>query len=359
MVASVVRRLNPALKIVTLSVAAVGCSLGCRAQSGGGQASTQAAAAQAAAGQAAAQGVVVGTLSPAESRRVEVMIRERANVPAEYDFRVSPRMKSDVPGYDELTVSFSTDGKESKPLKFLLSKDGQTLAQFTKFDISKDPKELVSGSGRPARGGSESAPVQIVVFDDLECPFCAKMNAQLFPALLNRYTQNQVRIVYKDFPLDQHPWAMRAAIDVNCVGAQSGTGYWNLVDAIHERAGEIGGTEKTVAKANEMLDTMARDEGTKQKVKLDVLNACLAKQDGAPVQASMKVAEGLGVDATPALFINGERLEGAEPVEYVYRMIDGALVAAGQTPPPAPPVEANPAAKPDAKAAAAAGKPGN
>jgi hypothetical protein len=40
------------------------------------------------------------------------------------------------------------------------------------------------------------------------------------------------------------------------------------------------------------------------------------------------------VDSTPALFINGERLEGAVPMEFVYRMIDKALVASGQTPPP-------------------------
>ena len=52
------------------------------------------------------------------------------------------------------------------------------------------------------------------------------------------------------------------------------------------------------------------------------------------MKASIKQATDLGVDSTPALFINGERLEGAVPMEYVYRMIDKALVAAGQTPPP-------------------------
>ena len=67
---------------------------------------------------------------------------------------------------------------------------------------------------------------------------------------------------------------------------------------------------------------------------LPALDACIAKQDDTAVKASMKEGEALGVGATPALFINGEKLEGAEPVEYVYRMIDNALVAAGQTPPP-------------------------
>jgi protein-disulfide isomerase len=275
-------------------------------------------------------------ISPELSRRIEVLIRSRASLPADYQIRVGPRTKSDMPGFDEVAVTFiGADGKASKPAPFLLSKDGKTLAQFNKFDISKDPKTLVSGDGRPGRGGPVTAPVLIVGFDDLECPFCAKMHAQLFPAITERY-KNQVHIVYRDFPLDQHPWAMRAAINTNCVGAQSTTGYWNLVDYIHAHAGELGGQEKSIAKANEMLDTLARAEGTRQNLKADVLNACIAKQDDTAIKASMQAGEALGVDSTPALFINGEKVEGAQPIEDVYRMIDSALIAAGQTPPPAP-----------------------
>jgi len=318
-------------------------ALGCHAQVGAGPA----------AGSTADAGS--GALSPELARRVEVLIRTRANVPAEYQAHIGPRTKSEMPGYDQITVTFSTEGKTSKPLTFLLSADGKTLAQLNKFDISKEPKELVSGAGRPARGGPETAPVLIVGFDDLECPFCARMNAQLFPALLDRY-KDQVRIVYRDFPLEQHPWATHAAVDVNCVGAQSKTGYWNLVDSIHQHASEIGGAEKTVAKADEMLDKMTRDEGVKQKVDEAALNACIAKQDDSTIKVSIKDAEALGVEATPALFINGEKIEGAEPIEYVFRMIDGALVAAGQKPPPPPPPVAPPA-KP--APAAAPAKPGS
>ncbi len=141
---------------------------------------------------------------------------------------IGPRTRSDVPGFDEITVLFSAEGKTSSRMNFLLSSDGKTLAQFSKFDISQDPKTMVSAEGRPARGGPANAPVLIVGFDDLECPFCSRMHAALFPALLERY-KDQVRIVYRDFPLDQHPWAMRAAVDSNCLGAQSPevTGIWS------------------------------------------------------------------------------------------------------------------------------------
>ena len=284
-------------------------------------------------------------LSPDMARRVEVLIRSKSNVPPNYDVEIGPRTKSAIAGFDTITVSFKADGKASKPTTFLLSTDGKTLAQFNTFDISKDPKELVSAAERPARGGPANAPVVIVGFDDLECPFCAKMHAQLFPALLERY-KNQVRIVYRDFPLDQHPWAMRAAIDTNCVGLHSQTGYWNLIDYIHAHAGELGGPEKSVAKANETLDMITLDEGKKQNLNASDLKACVAKQDDAAVKTSMKDASALGVEATPALFVNGEKIEGAVPIEDLYRVIDSALIAAGQTPPPAPTTQPAPAAKP-------------
>jgi protein-disulfide isomerase len=290
----------------------------------------------------------IGKLSPDLARRVEIMIRSRADLSPEYLVAIGDRTKSDVPGFDEIDVVITAGGKSSKPIAFLLSQDGKTLAQFNKFDISQDPKEKIVPVDRPGRGGPANAPVLIVGFDDLECPFCAQMNAELFPAVLERY-KDQVRVVYLDFPITEiHPWAMRAAIDANCLGVTSTAGYWNYIDYIHAHAAEMGGAEKTVVKANEMLDRIALDEGARQKLGPEDLAACIKKQDDTRIRATMKQGDALGVAATPALFINGEKLEGIHPIEYVYRMIDGALTAAGQTPPPpvAVPTEVPPAAKP-------------
>lgn len=272
-------------------------------------------------------------LSPELARRVEVMIRSRANVPANYVIDIGPRQTSDIPGYSQVMVSFVADGKTSAPVPFLISADGRTLAQFSKYDIAKNPRDLVSDEGRPARGGPENAPVVIVGFDDLECPYCAKLHAQLFPAITERYGK-QVRIVYRDFPLDQHPWAMRAAVDANCVGAQSAPGYWTMIDNIHAHAGEFGGPDKSLPKANEQLDKLARDQAKQLNLDTAAVDSCVKKQDDGAIKASMKIGEGLGITATPVLFINGEKLEGAYPLVDVFRMIDSALVASGQTPPP-------------------------
>ena len=272
-------------------------------------------------------------LSPELARRIEILIRTRSKVPPDVVLNVGARGHSDIPGYDQVAVTFTQDGQTSKPLSFLISRDDKTLAQFNTYDISKDPKTLVSAAGRPARGGPESAPVTIVGFDDLECPYCTRMHSQLFPALTQRYG-DKVRIVYKDFPLSIHPWAMHAAVDVNCVAPQSATAYWNLVDSIHANAGTFGGQEKSLAKANEALDQTTLDEARKDHLKTELVEACIRKQDETPIKASMKIGDELGIEATPVLFINGEKLEGAYPLVDVFRMVDSALVAAGQTPPP-------------------------
>ena len=291
-----------------------------------------------------------GPLSPDMARRIALTIRAKAQLPFNYDVKVGDRKPSLQAGWDEVTVFVGEHDKPLKPMMFLVSKDGKTLAQMNTFDLSKDPKTLVSDAGRPARGGSEKAPVDIVVFDDLECPFCARMHAAMFPAVLNRYG-DKVRIAYKDNPLTQiHPWATHAAVDADCLAQQSNTGYWNLVDHLHEHLSDIGvdanakpgpdgkQLEKTLPVAVAQLDKATLDEGKRQKVNEGKLEACVKKQDEAPVKAGLAEGEQLNVNGVPALFINGEQITGAVPIEYVYRAIDAALTAQGITPPPAVPI---------------------
>ena len=81
---------------------------------------------------------------------------------------------------------------------------------------------------------------------------------------------------------------------------------------------------------------LARQEGTLGKLDGAKLDACLAKQDETQVKAEAKEADSLGVDGTPAIFVEGERVNGgAVPAEQVWVAIDRALRAAGEEPPPA------------------------
>ncbi len=307
-------------------------------------------------------GAPTAKLSPELARRIELMIKTKAGLPFNYDVKVGERRPSTLSGFDEVTVFLGEEGKPSRAMAFLISRDDKTLGQMNTFDISKDPRTITSDAGRPARGGSSTAPVTIVVFDDLECPFCARMHAAMFPAILNRYG-DKVRIAYKDFPLTQiHPWAQHAAVDADCLAEQSPAGYWNLVDHLHATLDEIGldtsqpaevGKEpkQTLETALKQVDRATLDEGAKQKVDATKLAACVQRQDETAVRASEKEGDSLSVNGVPALFINGEMITGAVPIEYVYRAVDEALTAQGVTPPPPVPIPAldTPAAAPASK----------
>ncbi len=276
-------------------------------------------------------------ISPKVDRRIEILVRSQLNVPQDWRVEVGARSKSDIAGFDSVPITFSStaDPTKKQTLNFLLSKDGNTLARLSKWDISKDPSELITTDSRPVRGNPQ-AKVTIINFDDLECPYCARMHAQLFPDTLNRY-KDQIKVVYKDFPLVEiHPWALHASIDANCLAAQNPTAYWNYVDYLHSHGDDISGPQRDPVKSAATLDKLARDEGQRSKLDAAKLDACLTKQDDSVVRASMKEGDALGVDGTPTLFINGERLSGALPESQVWLAIDRALKAEGMTPPAEP-----------------------
>jgi protein-disulfide isomerase len=296
------------------------------------------------------------TLSPAEAHRVEILLRGKAELPPESIIAIGPVQPSDVTGFHTINVTFTAEDKTSHPVNFLISDDGKTIAQFIKYDISADPRTIISAAGRPSRGGPDSSPVVLVNFDDLECPFCARFHDNLFPAITQRYG-DKVHIVYRDFPLTEiHPWAMHAAVDVNCLADQSPTGYWNLVDTIHGHAEDIGSDpnakpdpahpdapKRTLDRANTQLDKLTRDQGAQQKVDAAKLDACIAKQDTASIEASRKLGDSLNIGSTPTFYINGAKYEGAVSLGYIFAQIDDALRAENVTPPPPYVAPASPA----------------
>ena len=269
---------------------------------------------------------------PALARHIEVLVRNQFNVPADYTVSFGERKPSKIPGYDSLQVMLSR-GLHTSKVEFMLSTDNTTLARFETYDLAKIPAENIPVDHRPIRG-NPAAKVTVIGFDDLECPYCARMHQQLFPETLDRYG-DKVKFVYKDDPLTEiHPWAMHAAIDSNCIAAQNGSAYWGYVDYLHAHGQDVTGQDRDPAKSSAVLDKIAREQGKIFSLDAAKLDACLQKQDGNAVVASMKEAESLGVEGTPYLFIDGEHIDGAQPKEQVWLLIDRALRAAGVEPPP-------------------------
>jgi protein-disulfide isomerase len=272
-------------------------------------------------------GCVAQSASPDLNKKIERQVRSYYKVPAEVHVIVGvPTPSTDFPNYDSLIVT--VDGGERKQdLTFLVSKDHSSMMRMTKFDLSKDPfaetMSKIDVSGRPTRG-IKASKVVVVNFDDFECPFCSRMHLTLFPDILKEYG-DRVTFVYKDYPLAEiHPWATHAAVDANCLASQNSDAYWDFADYIHANQHEVS-NEKTPGARLEALDKLTMLQGQKHNLDVVKLQSCIKAQDESAVKASMKEAERVGVEATPTLFINGEKIDGAVPVSELRAVLDRAL----------------------------------
>jgi protein-disulfide isomerase len=292
-------------------------------------------------------GCVAQSAPPDLARKIEHQMRSYYNIPTDVKVIVGEVAPSpDWPGYD--TVAVTIDGESKKQdYKFLLSKDRNTLMRITKFDLTKDPFAELMGkidvAGRPSRG-AKGAKVVAVNYDDFECPYCSRMHAMLFPEILKEYG-DRVTFIYKDYPLSEiHPWAIHAAVNANCLAEQNADAYWDFADYVHANKHDVD-SEKTQPARFDALDKMAVLQGQKHNVDAAKLQACVKAQNEDGVRASMKEADGLGVNATPTLFINGQKIDGAVPLNEIRAALDQALKDAGQPVPEHLPSAPAPASK--------------
>jgi protein-disulfide isomerase len=282
--------------------------------------------------------------APEVNKRIERQVRGYFNLPAAVQVSIGTPKSSEFPNYDTVAITFEAHGQKTTQ-DFLVSKDGKTLLRIAKIDISPDAYQAslkkdadqkqrdadlmkkIDVAGRPFRGAKD-AKVTMVVYDDFQCPYCASMYKTLFSDQMKSY-QDRVRIVFKDFPLFEiHPWARRAAIDANCLAEQSNDAYWDFSDYVHANQGEITGKrELPVSQAK--LDALALDAGKRHNANPEILQSCIKSQPDKALTASVKEADSLGVQATPTIFINGQRVEGAVEPNDLTRMLDSALRDAG------------------------------
>jgi protein-disulfide isomerase len=308
-------------------------------------------------------------VSPDElNRRIEWQVRQLAQLPAYINVRVVERKAGgELPGYDTVTVAMSS-GEHNKTIELLISKDNKTLLSVHKMDLTVDVlaadaaqrREAMSKidlKGRPIRGNKD-AKVTVVVFDDYQCPYCSKFHRTLLDTLA--VYGDRIKVIYKDFPLTEiHPWAERAAIDSQCLASQNGDAYWEFVDGLHLRAKEIAGPSGTpLLKQIEGVDRFATIVGAHHNLDVSALSACIQQQPSQGVQASLKEGLELGLEGAPAVFIDGDRSDGAIPDEDLRVLLNEALTRAGVALPSksgtSAPANAVPAssAKPAAAAAA-------
>jgi protein-disulfide isomerase len=163
-------------------------------------------------------------------------------------------------------------------------------------------------STSPVRGPAD-APVEIVEFSDFQCPFCQRVGPAL-TQVLNTYG-NRIRLVYREYPLPNHPNARPAAEAGMCANEQGK--FWPYHDRLFANQQRLSASE---------LKQHAVDLG------LDAarFNACVDSHKYMPlIDADISAGNESGVNGTPAFFINGRMLSGAQPFDAFKKIIDDEL----------------------------------
>jgi protein-disulfide isomerase len=167
----------------------------------------------------------------------------------------------------------------------------------------------LSADGGPFKGPA-NAPVTIVEFSDFHCPFCRRVVPTL-DQLANKYG-NKIRLVFRDFPIESlHPGATKAHEAARCADEQGK--FW----AYHDKL--FAGPPKS---SPEIFKSLAVELG------LDANNFANCVDSGkysAAIKKDVEEGTRLGVTGTPAFFINGRMISGAQPLETFTRIIDDEL----------------------------------
>jgi protein-disulfide isomerase len=172
------------------------------------------------------------------------------------------------------------------------------------------PRQKVDVAGHPSKGPKD-APIELIEFSDFQCPFCQRANPTV-DQVLQTYG-NRIHFVYRHYPLPNHPNARPAAEAAACADEQGR--FWQYHDALFANAAKL---------TNDDLKQHAVAAG------LDAakFNACFdSRRFKNDVDKDVKEGGEAGVSGTPAFFINGRALEGAQPFEAFKRVIDEELAA--------------------------------
>jgi protein-disulfide isomerase len=255
-----------------------------------------------------AQVVPAQQAKPASSpvqRNIEAYLRHLYAFGSDVAIVVGPLKETPVEGLMIVDIDV-TIGENKEAAKFYVSKDGKYLLRGELSDMTKDPlaenRANIQMSDAPSLGDPK-APVTLVEYSDFECPVCRNLH-DVLRGMLQNYA-GKVRVVFKDFPIEQiHPWARTAAIAGRCAYQQDPKAFWKMYDFIYDN-------QEIISAANAW--TKMADYAGQSGLDAGAFKSCMASPEaGAAVNASRANGQKLEVNSTPTVFVNGRRMVGAD-----------------------------------------------
>jgi len=276
-----------------------------------------------------ASGVIARAQCPplrdADRAKLADYVQKKYKAPASIKIEIGDVSFVDSTCYRKLLFQ-SAGGSSPFRLELIASPDLRFLTREL-LDSTADPaveerqkaEALAVGLTRgdlPARGKAD-APVTIAVFSDFQCPYCARFAAmmkEVMPA-----EADKVRLIYHSFPLPMHPWARPAAEAAACAHEQGDEYFWALHDFMFDQQKELNRDNLSGKLAGAAKGLAGFDQG---KFAMCVMEGKTA----AEVDKDIALAQQSGVNATPTVFINGQRTQvvAAEQLRTLIRQLSGA-----------------------------------
>jgi protein-disulfide isomerase len=179
--------------------------------------------------------------------------------------------------------------------------------------LIEPPRASVADKGDAPSKGPSTAPVTVVEFSDFQCPYCGRV----LPTLkrVQETYGDRVRLVFRNYPLSIHPFAPKAAEAAAC--AQEQGKFWEMHDRLFGDQQKLQVADLKASAAAIGLDTGAFDQ-------------CLDSGKHEPTwKEDLAEGERYGVSGTPAVFVNGRLIGGAQPYESFAQVIDDELERKG------------------------------
>ena len=186
--------------------------------------------------------------------------------------------------------------EQQRPLQALHAYMGELRRAADDVRVELEPpRTTIETDANDPAFGSRNATVEIVEFSDFQCPFCQRLNGTL--EQLKTDYGDDVRLVFKDYPLPNHAQAFKAAEAGNCAHEQGK--FWELHDVMFSNQSEL-----EVADLKRHAGELGLDQAS--------FDTCLdSGRFAAAVSGDLRLGQGVGVSSTPTVFINGRAVMGA------------------------------------------------
>ncbi len=261
---------------------------------------------------------------PAKDAALKTYLQKHFKIPSPELIKLGPAFRTPIEGLFARQLIVTTDQGQNVSTTLFFDKNESKAIIGQYIDTSMEAwgrtnMGSVTLDDRPSQGPA-NAPVTIVEFADFECPFCAQAFS-VIETLVNTTYKGKVKVIFKAYPLNAHPWAMKAAEAAECARMQNPDAFWDFARYFYTNQGTIN-TKNLQSNVDKLAKSQKLDEPS--------LKACMdSPQTEARIKQDQLDGNSIRVSSTPTFFVNGIPVVGLQDAKIMDFVIDSELAGKG------------------------------